>query len=111
MKDALTGALAAVPGDGTAVIFVGDVADLPLIRAAAVDHALVLMVLAPTVPILDRNMLLAAVGVLAVDCAPRARIAALDVRPGADVDDVVATALFLATAESTTGQIVPVTPR
>ncbi len=111
MKDALTGALAGTPGGGTAVILVGDVADLPLIRAAAVDHALVLMLLAPTVPILDRSMLLAAVGVLAVDFAPSARIAALDVRTGAEVDDVVAAARFLATAESTTGQIVQVTPR
>ena len=111
MKDALTGALAETPGDGTAVILVDDVADLPLIGAAAVDHALVLVVLAPTVPILDRSMLLAAVGVLAVDCAPHVRIAALDVRAGAEVDDVVAAAPFLASAESTTGQIVQVTPR
>jgi hypothetical protein len=111
LKDALTGALAEMPGDGAAVIFVTDAADLPLIRAAAVDHPMVLIVLVSTVPNLDRNMLLAAIGVLAVDCAPHARIAALHVSADAEIADVVAAARFLATAASTTGQILRISPR
>ncbi len=108
---ALTAALAETPGGGAAVIFARDAADLPLLRAAMADHALVLMVLVPTVPNLDRSMLLAAVGGLAVEGATRVRIAALDVCARAEVEDVVAAGVFLATAESTTGQIVRITQR
>lgn len=108
---ALTEALAETPGGGAAVIFARDAVDLPLLRAAMADHALVLMVLVPTVPNLNRSMLLAALGGLAVECAPRARIAALDVCAGAAVEDVVAAGVFLATAESTTGQTVRISQR
>lgn len=72
---------------------------------------MLLLVIAPDVPDLDRAMLVAAVGPLAVDLAPDLRIAAIDLAAGADDDDVAAAAVFLATAESTTGQTVRITPR
>ena len=107
MKDALTAALAGT----AAVVFARDAADVALLRAAADTSAMVLLVLAPIVPNLDKAMLLAAVGALAVELAPHTRIAALDLHEGADPTDVTAAAMFLAKAESTTGQILRITAR
>ena len=107
MKDALSAALAG----RAAVIFAHDAADLASLRTAATDHAMVLLVLAPTVPKLDRAMLLATIGPLAVELAPGVRIGAIELEAGANIEDVVAAAVFLATAESTTGQVLQVTPR
>ena len=106
MKDVLAGAL-----DGAVrIVFAHTVSDLPLLRAAP-DRALVLLVLDPTVPNLDRAMLLAAIGPLAIEFAPAVRIGALDVAEGAEVDDVIAAARFLTSAASMTGQTLRITAR
>ena len=108
MKDRVAAAL----GD-RAVLVVAEQAEagVTALRMAARGSAMVLLMIEHSVPKLDRAMLLAAIGPLAVECAPTGRIAALDVAEGADPDDVVAAAIFLTGALSTTGQVLRIAPR
>ncbi|WP_260598454.1 Rossmann fold domain-containing protein [Sphingomonas endolithica] len=76
------------------------------IRAATTEFVLLLVL--PTTPELDRAMLLAAIAPLAAERAPGHRICALDIKAGATVANIVATAQFLARAGSTTGQVIAV---
>jgi hypothetical protein len=76
------------------------------IRAATTG--LVLLLVLPATSELQRAMLLAAIGPLAVERAPAHRICALDVKSGAAADDIVAAARFLASAASTTGQVIAI---
>jgi len=76
------------------------------VRAA--DAAFVLLLIDSSIPELERAMLVGAVGPLAKELAPGARLAAIDVAPGASAGDVAAAARFLATAISTTGQVLRV---
>ena len=94
---------AALAGSGAALVYAADGDAVAALRAAAGD--VVLLVIEPSVPELDKAMLLAAIGPLAVERAPAVRIAALDVADGADLADVVAAAAFLVVAHSTTGQV------
>jgi hypothetical protein len=82
----------------------GEVVDL--LRSA--DGEVVLLLIDSSIPPIDRAMLIAAIGPLAIEKAPHARIGAIDARDGAAVEDVVATARFLAAARSTTGQVLTV---
>ena len=107
MRDALEAVLAG----RAALAFPRAAADLAGLRPAAGESKLLLLIIMPDVPAIDRAMLLAAVGPLAVDLAPDVRIAAIVVAPDATVADVAEAAGFLATAESTTGQTVRITPR
>lgn len=100
MREALAAALGA-----RAVIVVARGIDAVAEVRAARGSGFVLLVIAATVPKLDRAMLLASLGPLAEDLAPRTRLAALDLGATAATDAVVAAAEFLATASSTTGQI------
>lgn len=72
---------------------------------------MLLLVIAADVADLERAMLLAAVGPLAVAMAPARRIAAIDIGPDASESDVIAAALFLVGAESSTGQLIRVGTR
>ena len=72
------------------------------LRAAGQGNTVVLLI-EPGVAAIDRAMLLAALGPLAVALAP-VRIAAVDVAEGAAEERVVAAASYLADAQSTTGQ-------
>ncbi|PTS72716.1 hypothetical protein DBR17_19140, partial [Sphingomonas sp. HMWF008] len=104
----LNAALTEAVGGTAGVLFprtAADIASLPD------TPAILLLVIATDVPDLDRAMLLAAVGPLAVEIAPDRRIAAIDVGPGADPDDVVAASQFLTSAESSTGQVLRITAR
>lgn len=96
MRDALA-------GTGAALVYAADGDAVAAMRAAPGD--VVLLVIEPTVPNLDRVMALAALGPLAVERAPAVRIAALDVAESAELADVVAAAKFLQSAQSTTGQV------
>lgn len=79
---------------------------IDLVRAARGGDAVVLL-LVPAVAAIERAMLLAALGPLARELAPR-RIGAIDVAESASADRVVAAARFLAGARSTTGQVLRV---
>ena len=70
----------------------------------------VLLLIDSSVPTLDRAMLRAAIGPLAIERAPLARIGAIDIADGAAMADIVAAASYLVSARSTTGQILAVTP-
>ena len=74
-------------------------------RLQASDAGIALLLIDSSVPALDRAMLSAAIGPLAIDRAPQARIGAIDIANGAATADVVAAADYLASARSTTGQI------
>ncbi len=76
------------------------------LRAAASDsRESILLIIEPDVAAIDRAMLRAALGPIAIEFAPACRINALDVMAGASDDNVTAAATFLAAAASTTGQL------
>ena len=77
------------------------------LRASGAGFALLLI--DSSVPAIDRAMLCAAIGPLAIERAPRARIGAIEAGEGAATADVVAAARYLASARSTTGQILTIT--
>lgn len=106
-------AIAAALGDSRPlpivhVVTEGDSTEAMVARARGVAATCVLLVIEPTVPRLQRAMLAAAIGPLAIEMAPESRVGAIDILPGADPADVAAAAMFLATAESTTGQVIAV---
>jgi hypothetical protein len=68
----------------------------------------VLLFIAGDVPALDRALLRAAVGPLAIELAPAKRLNAVDVAAGAALDDAIAAARFIAAAGSTTGQVIEI---
>ena len=108
MRDWLTAEL----GPDVALVTPDGIADgLPTLRAAGQGAATVLCVIGESVPKLDRALLIAAIGPLAVEFAPAVRIVALDLADGAHPDDVAAAAIFLTGAASTTGQLLHITPR
>ena len=99
-------------GPDVALVMPEGIADgLPALRAAGQGPASVLCLIEESVPKLDRALLIAAIGPLAVEFAPAVRIVALDLAEGAHPDDVAAAAIFLTGAASTTGQILQITPR
>lgn len=73
-------------------------------RLRGATAGMVLLLIDSSIPVIDRAMLIAAIGPLAVERAPHGRIGAIDVAPGAEPADVVAAAHFLMAARSTTGQ-------
>ena len=77
-----------------------------LLRAA--EGEIVVLLIDSSIPPIDRAMLIAAIGHLAIEKAPQARIGAIDVVAGAAPGDVAAAARFLAGARSTTGQVLTV---
>jgi hypothetical protein len=77
-------------------------------RLRASGAGITLLLITSLVSALDRAMLCAAIGPLAIDLAPRARIGAIEINDGAATADVVAAANYLASARSTTGQILTV---
>ena len=105
--------VAAVLGDTVALV-IADAgratgAVIAELRACGADERdSVLLFIAADVPALDRAMLRAAIGPLAIDVAPKTRLNALDIASGAADDDVVAAARFLAGAASTTGQLLEI---
>lgn len=68
----------------------------------------VLLLVDSRIAALDRAMLLAAIGPLAAELAPRVRIGAVVAGPAAAAADVAAAAAFLARARSTTGQVLEI---
>lgn len=76
--------------------------------AVSAGRESVLVTIGHDVAAIDRAMLRAAIGALAIESAPASRINALDIAAGASADAVVAAAIFLARARSTTGQVVAV---
>ena len=85
-----------------------DVAEI-IDRLRRSGAGMALLLIDSSAPTLDRAMLSAAIGPLAIERAPRARIGAIDIASGAVLADVVAAARYLAAARSTTGQILTVT--
>lgn len=68
----------------------------------------VLVIAGPDLAPIERAMILAAIGPLAIELGPDRRIGALDIAIEAGETDIVAVAKFLVAAESTTGQVVAV---
>ena len=105
--------VAAALGDAVALVIAGAgrtteavIADL---RAARTDERDSVLLLIPgDVTALDRALLRAAIGPLAIELAPAKRLNAVDIAAGAAPDDAVEAARFLAGAESTTGQLIEV---
>jgi hypothetical protein len=83
-----------------AIVPIGDMIE----QVRSVGAEMILILAGPDLTGIDRAMLLAAIGPLAIELAPARRIGALDVADGAAVADVAATARFLIEAGSTTGQ-------
>ena len=81
-----------------------DVAEI-VSRLRASGAGVALLLIDSSVPTLDRAMLSAAIGPLAIERAPQVRIGAVDIANGAATADVVAATNYLASARSTTGQI------
>ncbi|MEG3178039.1 hypothetical protein U1872_17485 [Sphingomonas sp. RB3P16] len=103
-------ALQAAVGARAALVFVDTARDVDAIAAAPRDSGVVLVVIEATVAPLDRAMLCAAIGPLAVALAPQTRLVALDLADDADSAAAAAAAHYLLTASSTTGQIVRIAP-
>ena len=106
---------AAALGDaGVLVVADGAMTPAEVIAAVRAQGAsrpeCMLLLIAAGVTALDRAMLLAALGQLAVALAPDVRINALDIAADVALDDVAAAARFLVGAASTTGQIIELTP-
>jgi hypothetical protein len=105
--------VAATLGDAAAVMIAdaGSAADAVIgkLRATrANERDSVLLLISGDVSVLDRAMLRAAIGPLAVELAPEKRLNALDIAGDAALDDVIAAARFLSAAESTTGQVLEI---
>jgi hypothetical protein len=99
----LAAVAAALDGQATVMAARAPVADTVTAIEAA-EGEVVLVLVGADLPAVERAMLLAAIGPLAVARAP-GRVCALDVGAHADLADVVAAARFLAGAGSTTGQV------
>ena len=97
-------ALATAVGLKAALVFAEGVDAVAAVREAPRESGMVMLVIDAAVAALDRAMLRAAVGPLAMELAPRTRLAALDLGVDADPVAVLAAAGFLVTAQSTTGQ-------
>lgn len=94
--------------DGQAAVLAARVPVAATVAAIeAADAEIVLVLVGADLPAVERAMLLAAIGPLAVARAP-VRVCALDVGADADEADVVAAARYLAGAGSTTGQVLVV---
>jgi len=85
-----------------------DVADI-VRRLQRSSAGFALLLIDSSVPAMDRAMLSAAIGPLAIECAPQARIGAIEIGAAALTADVAAAAVYLVSARSTTGQILKVT--
>jgi len=79
-------------------------------KMRAAGGEIILLLIDSGVAPLDRAMLIAAIGPLAIDHAPATRIGAIDIVQGAAQKDVEAVARFLVAARSTTGQVLVVRP-
>lgn len=75
------------------------------IHALAGEGAVIVILDAAMAPV-ERAMLRAAIGPLALDLAPATRLAAIDCHPGASPAAIEATLAFLGSADAVTGQIV-----
>lgn len=103
-------ALAATLGERAALVVAEDMSAVAAVRLASHDSGFVLLVIDAQVAAIDRAMLIAAVGPLAIELAPQTRLVALDLAAGAGVADIVAAADYLVAATSTTGQVLRITP-
>ena len=97
-------AVVATGHDGAALLIV------ERLRETAVENRFVLLIIEQSVGSLDRAMLLAAIGPLAVELAPGTRLSAIDILVGTNDADVAAAGRFLAAATSTTGQTLTIGP-
>lgn len=101
-------ALAAAVAGKAALVFAEGVDAVAAVRTAPRESGMLLLVIDDAAAALDRAMLLAAVGPLAIELAPATRLAALDVGADANSDAVLAAADYLVTAQSTTGQVLEI---
>lgn len=108
MEEALRDSLAMGP-DMILVVAEAEKVAESVVRLRATSAEMVLLLIESSIPAVDRAMLIAAIGPLAIARAPHGRIGAIEVAPGAAVEDVAEAARFLSTARSTTGQILRIT--
>jgi hypothetical protein len=109
----IAGRVATALGDDAALVTVaaGSAIESVLLKvhaAVSAGRQSVLVMIDPDVAGISRAMLRAAIGPLAIASAPATRVNALDIAAGASTDAVIAAAAFLATAGSTTGQVIDV---
>jgi hypothetical protein len=107
LEEAVRDSLATVSGATLVSARAGQAGHVVEILRGA-EGEVVLLLIDSSIPPIERAMLLAAIGVLAVELAPDVRIGAIDVATGAEPDDVIAAARFLVAARSTTGQVLAV---
>jgi hypothetical protein len=107
VAEAVRNALATAPDAVLVVAEAGRVGE-SVARLRATSAEMVLLLIDSAIPAIERAMLIAAIGPLAIERAPRGRIGAIDVAPGAATEDVAAAARFLSAARSTTGQVLTI---
>ncbi|MBY0284347.1 MAG: hypothetical protein K2W81_10335 [Sphingomonas sp.] len=93
------------------LIELGEGATVGALVAAVQEGAAdaIIVEVAPEIAALERHLILAAIGPLAIELAPGTRLCAIDVGAGAEAEDVAAVRDWLAGADCTTGQVVAVT--
>ncbi len=97
------------PDEGVAIVHMTDGPASAIDRVRRAGEAFTLVVVDGAAPSVDRAMMLAAIGPLAVELGPDRRIGALDIGIDGAPADIVSAARFLAGAGSTTGQILALT--
>ncbi|QQV76287.1 hypothetical protein H5J25_12375 [Sphingomonas aliaeris] len=95
--------------EGVAIVYMTDGPASAIDRVREGTKAFTLVVVDSTSASVDRAMMLAAIGALAIELGPERRIGALDVGIDGAPADSVSAARFLAGAGSTTGQILALT--
>jgi len=79
------------------------------IRSAAASHcAAIVWIVGPHIPALERALIMASIEPLAIELAPTMRLCAVEATPGAAAAQIWASARFLFSATSTTGQLLQV---
>ncbi|QNA83460.1 hypothetical protein G4G27_05165 [Sphingomonas sp. So64.6b] len=87
-----------------ATVPIGDMIDQLRGARPEMTPEMTLVLAGPDLTAIDRAMLLAAMGPLAIELAPARRIGVLDIADGAAAAEIAAAARFLIEAGSTTGQ-------
>lgn len=91
-----------------AAVPIDPVVTIAMLRQQVPAGNVTVLVVPPASAAPERAMLLAAIAPLAIEFAPARRLSAVDAAETAVAADVVAAAIFLASAKSTTGQVLRV---
>ncbi len=96
------------------IFVIADAADGPMQVIARLREAVlqpggaIVLIIVAEIAAIDRALMIAAIGPIAIERAPVVRVSVLDVGECADDDAVATAALFVAAATCTTGQVIRV---